>query len=111
MDGPLHVSAVEAPFDASASPAPYAWPSALSLGTFVLDSSNWSMSGVSRLVDDSDSTRQLRSLRNQYLADRTAQPGLYVTWDGLKASDQSRTVFVYMRDAIPYEDAQGLLKF
>jgi hypothetical protein len=26
-------------------------------------------------------------------------------------TDQSGTALVYMRDAIPYEDAQGLLKF
>jgi hypothetical protein len=30
----------------------------------------------------------------------------------LQATDQSGLIYlVYMRDAIPYEDAQGLLKF
>lgn len=60
---------------------------------------------------DPDSAKQLRTLRDRYLADRTAQPGLFVSWDGLKVTDQSDPALVYMRDAIPYEDAQGLLKF
>ena len=111
MDGALHVSAVEASSNASATPAPYAWPNALPLGPFILSSSDWFKSGVSRLVDDPGSARQLRAMRDQYLADRTAQPGLYGNWDGLMASDQSSTVFVYMRDAIPYEDARGWLTF
>jgi hypothetical protein len=110
MDGPLHVSAVEASGGAS-RPAPYAWPIAAPLGSFLLDSSDWFRIGVSRLVDDPDSARQLRALRDRYLADRTAQPGLFVSWDGLEVTDQSGTALVYMRDAIPYEDAQGLLKF
>ena len=67
--------------------------------------------GVSHLVDDPDAARSLRGLRDQYLSDRDAQPGLYVNWDGLTATDASGTAFVYMRDAIPYEDAQGLLTF
>jgi len=113
MDGALHVSAVgpaSLPPTPSSPPA-YAWPIAVPLSSFVLDSSDWSSSGVSRLVDDPGSARQLRTMRDQYLADRTAQPGLYSNWDGLIATDQSTMAIVYMRDAIPYEDAQGLLKF
>jgi hypothetical protein len=34
-----------------------------------------------------------------------------VSWDGLGVTVQSGTALVYTRDAIPYEDAQGLLKF
>jgi hypothetical protein len=62
-------------------------------------------------VDDPEAARQLRAIRDRYVADRTAQPGLYSNWDGLIATDQATTAVVFMRDAIPYEDAQGLLKF
>lgn len=90
-------------------PAPYAWPIAAALGSFVLGSGDWFRSGVSRIVDDPGSARQLRALRDRYLADRAAQPGLY--GDGLMTADQNSTALVSMRDAIPYEDAQGLLRF
>jgi hypothetical protein len=113
MDGALHVSAVgpaSLPPSPSSPPA-YAWPAALPLGEFVLDSSDWSNSGVSRFVDDPDAARRLRAMRDQYLTDRTAQPGLYSNWDGLIATDQTTSAIVYMRDAIPYEDTQGLLRF
>lgn len=113
MDGAIHVSAVgpaSLPPSATSPPA-YAWPSALPLSGFVPDSSDWSKTGVSRLVDDPDAARQLRAIRDRYLADRTAQPGLYSNWDGLIATDQTTTAIVYMRDAIPYEDPQGLLRF
>ena len=60
-------------------------------------------SASAELVDDPDSARQLRALRDQFLVDRTAQPGLYGS--GLNVTDQIATAVVYMRDAIPYEDA------
>ena len=108
VEGPIHVSAVPG----SAGPASftvYPWPLALPLGSFVLDSSDWSKRGVSRLVDDPDAARQLRVLRDQYLRDRSAQPGRF--GDGLLVTDQSTTAVIYMRDAIPYEDERGLLQF
>ena len=113
MDGPLHVSAVgpTALPPTSTSPPAYAWPISPPLASFILESSDWSQRGVSHLVDDPDAARQLRTMRDQYLADRTAQPGLYVNWDGLFAADQSTMAIVYVRDAIPYEDARGLLTF
>jgi hypothetical protein len=113
MDGAIHVSAFgpASPPPSATSPPAYAWPIALPLSSFVLASSDWSKRGVSRLIDDPDSTRQLRAMRDQYLADRTTQPGLYVNWSGLIATDQITSALVFMRDAVPYEDAQGLLKF
>jgi hypothetical protein len=111
MDGALHVSAVDAPSSASTVPAPYAWPTALPLTSFILPDAVQFQTGVSVLVDDPVAAGQLRALRDQYLSDRTAQPGLYTSWDGLEVTDQSVTALVYMRDAIPYEDAQGLLTF
>ena len=113
MDGALHVSAVgrhlfrPRPRRRLPTLGPLRCPSV----AFVLDSGDLSKDGVSRLVEDPDAARQLRAMRDQYLADRTARPGLYSNWDGLIAADQSTTAIVYMRDAIPYEDAQGLLKF
>jgi hypothetical protein len=81
------------------------------LSGFVLADADLSMSGVSHLVDDPAAAGSLRGLRDQYLSDRDAQPGLYVNWDGLATTDPSATAFVYMRDAIPYENATGLLAF
>ena len=109
MAGALHVSAA----DAGGLPTPpaYAWPVTAPLDSFFIPSVDWQKLRVSHLVDDPVMAGQLRALRDQYLTDRAAQPGLYVDWDGLKATDQTSTAFVYMRDAIPYEDAQGLLRF
>jgi hypothetical protein len=115
MDGALHIGAVVAPYDASTTPAAYVWPLATPLADFLLDpgkdGSNFMNGGISMRVDDPASTTELRALRDAYLADREAQPGLYTSWDGLKATDGSTTALIYMRDAIPYEDAKGLLHF
>jgi hypothetical protein len=109
LNGALHVSAVDGASGAS-TPA-YTWPLASPLASFLLDSADWFKVGVGHIVVDPTVAGQLRALRDRYLADRTAQPGLYVNWDGLEVTDQTTTGFVYMRDAIPYEDAQGLLAF
>ena len=109
VNGALHLSAVDGAGDGST--APYPWPIASPLGSFVLGSGDWTKTGVSHLVDDPTSASQLRALRDQYLADRSAQPGLYTNWDGLKVTDQTSIGYIYLRDAIPYEDAQGLLRF
>jgi hypothetical protein len=113
VEGALHVSAIGpvSPPPTLTSPPAFAWPLAQPLGPFILDSADWSRKGVSRLVDDPALATQLRTMRDRYLTDRAAQPGLYTSWDGLFATDQSTTALVYMRDAIPYEDLQGLLTF
>lgn len=110
VNGAIHVSAAPAA-DGPANAPPYTWPIATPLASFVLADSDVFAIGVSRLVDDPTTASQLRALRDRYLSDRTAQPGLYLNWDGLLATDQSTTANVYMRDAIPYEDARGLLGF
>jgi hypothetical protein len=107
MDGALHVSAF-ATSGLGLAP-PYTWP-ARPLSAFVPADGDLYRRGVSGLVDDPDAARQLHALRDQYLADKTAQPGLYA--GAPHATDDSGVVFlVYMRDAIPYEDVRGLLKF
>jgi hypothetical protein len=108
VDGPLHVSAVAS--SAGAPAKAYAWPSGLALDPFIIDDRDANAAGVSRLVDDPDAATQLRALRNRYVADIEARPNVPAA-DGLLATDGSRMVYVYMRDAIPYEDAQGFLKF
>jgi hypothetical protein len=65
---------------------------------------------MSKLIDPADAP-PFRALRDKYIADVAASPELYVNWDGQKMTDGKRTAFVYMRDAIPYEDARGLLPF
>jgi len=112
-DGAIHVSAFGPTGlpPAASSPQAYAWPLALPLSSFLLDSSFWSQKGVSSRVDDPVAADLLRTLRDQYLAERSAHPGLYSSWDGLIAADQTTTALVYMRDAMPYEDARGLLVF
>jgi hypothetical protein len=107
MADALHVSAVAA--SAGARPTVYAWPLALPLSGFVIDSSDRYKSGVSRLVDDPAAATQLRALRDRFLSDQAALPA--GSGSDLLATDQSTTAFVYMRDAIPYEDARGLLQF
>jgi hypothetical protein len=110
MTGALHVSAADAS-DAASAQSPYTWPINSPLASFILPGPDSMKIGVSYLVDDPTAASQLRALRDRYLADRTAQPGLYANWDGLKATDQTNVGFVYMRDAMPYENAQGLLRF
>jgi hypothetical protein len=109
LDGALHVSAVDA--TAGGSMAAYTWPIPFPLSSVVLQAMDWMKAGVSRSLDDPDSVRELRALRDRYLSDRTAQPGLFANWDGLKVADQTGTAYVYMRDATPYEDEHGLLTF
>jgi hypothetical protein len=116
MDGALHVSAVVSGFDPSSGSAmAYPWPLAMPLSDFLLDpgidGSNLIMRGASKLVADPDSTSRLRALRERYLADRDAQPGLYANWDGLETTDGVTSAVLYMRDAMPYEDGSGLLQF
>lgn len=115
MGGPLRVSAVAAPDGASSSPPPYRWPIASPLGGFILEPGKDGMSlnqaGASHLLSDEQDANTLRAMREQYLLDRSAQPGLYSNWDGLKSTDDADTALVYMRDALPYEDASGLLRF
>jgi hypothetical protein len=108
VDGPLHVSAV--PIAVVGTAISYPWPTSLALADFILDGADADKVGVSRLVDDPDAASQLRVMRDEYVLDAAVQPGLHPGGAPL-ATDQTVTVSVFMRDAIPYEDAQGLLAF
>jgi hypothetical protein len=111
LDGALHLSAVEAPNDLQA-PKPYPWPLAIPLSSFVLElGSDGQPIAPSSAVADPDSANQLRALRVQYLDDRSSQPGIYVNWDGMAVTQNGVNAWLYMRDAIPYENAQGGLSF
>jgi len=112
LDGPIHVSAVEAPFDNTGSAKPYDWPITTPMASFLIpDGRGQFASGASRLVMEPDAAKKLRAMRDQYLADRGTKPGLYVNWDGMKVSEEGKIALVFMRDALPYEDARGLLQF
>jgi hypothetical protein len=64
--------------------------------------------GLSKLIPAADAPK-FRALRDQFIADVAAAPVLYQ--DGQKMTDGTRIALVYMRDALPYEDASGLLPF
>jgi len=92
----------------------YVWPSGMPLAALTLPDGGAadlpSASGVSTLVTDLERARALRALRAQYIAERTASPGLF--YDGQKMMDENDTsALVYMRDQLPYEDSDGLLPF
>lgn len=111
MGGGIRLSAVSA-----SDPSPiYPWPLAAPLSDFMTGSNDASNEygefavGVSHLVSGGADARLLRGLREQYLVDRTAAPGRFT--DGQLMSDGKTKAFVYMRDALPYEDDRGLWPF
>jgi hypothetical protein len=94
------------------SPSPKLWPLTQPLSGFLINDVQVQFSpGVSKLVSTSTDAKTLRTLRDQYLTDREASPDLFIPWDGMLVSDGTTTVNLYMRDDLPYEDAQGLLQF
>lgn len=115
LDGDIHIGAVVANQDTPGGAPPYVWPLPTPLGSYLLppgkDGSNLFMPAISMVVRDPASTEKLRTLRARYLADREAAPGRYTNWDALRTTDGATTAFVYMRDAIPNEAVNGLLRF
>jgi hypothetical protein len=104
MTGAIHVAALAS--DGAPTLTPYAWPLTEPLSSFIVTvAPDGSGRAGSHLVSDADAAAKLRALRDRYLIDRAASPGLFVNWDGLQATDQATTATVFMRDAIPYEDA------
>jgi hypothetical protein len=110
LDQGIHVEVV-LPNDGDNSKA-YAWPSGAPLNALILpDGSSLTFtSGVSTLITDPGRAQPLRMLRDEYIADRRAAPGLF--HDGQKMTDENNTnALVYTRDQLPYEDDRGLLPF
>jgi hypothetical protein len=112
MEGPIRFSAADTADDSSNL---YQWPLVAPLADFVIredvslaDYKGFS-TGVSYLTTDQVSVVKFRQLREQYIADRTANPGRFT--DGQVMSDGTTRAFVYMRDALPYEDEHGLWPF
>lgn len=112
LEGEIRVSAVETSAEFSVR-EPFQWPIQEPVATFILDDANMNefAPGVSKLVSDLGTAALLRRLRDQYIEERAATPGLFSNWDGLKVTDGVQTAFVYMRDVLPYEDKRGLLPF
>jgi len=112
LDQGIRVEAVML-YDGDNSKA-YGWPAGAPLAELILQETEGSAlvfaSGVSTLVMDPDRAQALRRLRDEYIADRRAFPGLF--YDGQKMTDEQHTsAVVYMRDQLPYEDERGLLPF
>ncbi len=112
LTGNIHASAVVAGAMAPGS-TEYDWPlEDKPLSSFVLPDTEESPTspvfrdGVSTLFQNSDAD-VLRNLREKYLEERAEAPGLFL--DGLLSNDGKTKAFVYMRDAMPYEDEMGLL--
>lgn len=112
MDGGIRVEAVSV--NGGDDSKSYVWPPGMPLAELILPDEGGadfrSSSGVSTLITDSERAGALRALREQYVAERTASPGLF--YDGQKMTDENDTsALVYMRDQLPYEDSDGLLPF
>jgi len=112
LDGRMRVEAV--PPTSGDDSKTYAWPVGEQLSAFLLPQTSEAndlsfVSGVSRLITDLTASKQLRLLRDQYISDRRAAPGLF--HDGQQMTDPSSTALVYLRDELPYEDSRGLLPF
>ena len=112
LDQGLHVAAAETPAGPPDPTPAYPFPVGYSLDSIMLDPQEaaFNTPGTSKPISPADAPR-FRALRDQYIADVAASPGLYSNWDGQKMTDGKRTAFVYMRDVLPYEGAQGLLPF
>jgi hypothetical protein len=85
---------------------PYVWPSGLELADYIETGSDalaGARSGISKLVAAADAA-PLRALREQYLADAQSLQ----TYDGIPVTDGEVSGTMFMRDALPYENEQGL---
>jgi hypothetical protein len=109
MVGSIRFSAAAAADDGSIK---YQWPLAEPLATFVIPENvsgaeyEGFSAGVSSLVSDPARALKLRQLRGDYLSDRASMPARFT--DGQLMSDGITMAYVYMRDALPYEDDRGL---
>ena len=113
LDKAMRIAAVASGDGAAEKVPPYEWPGPLALETVFVarHPSGMDVAGVSHLVTDAAAASAMRALRDRYLADRSASPGFYVGWDGLRVGSAGTNALVFMRDALPYEDARGLITF
>ena len=109
MDGAIRVAARDVGV-VPGSHAPYPWPLG-KLQPFLLSLAPGGVSDANTLVTDVASARQLRALREQYLSERSMAGGGFSNWDGPLVTDGTTTAFVFMRDALPYEDEGGRFPF
>lgn len=109
LDGGIRVSAIQT----SGLGLKYPWPAHEPLSSFVIPEAPEAVyqgfsSGISRLVVDPAIAGQLRLARESFFIDSVAT-GTFA--DGQKMFDGTYSAFVFMRDALPYEDDHGLLPF
>jgi hypothetical protein len=107
LDGGLRITA-SADSDRADPPRPYPWPSELALSEFYEDPTAAALGAIgrSKLVSAADAP-PLRALRDQYLKDFAATLQGYDS-EGIPVIDGTLSARLFMRDALPYEDPQGL---
>jgi hypothetical protein len=106
LDQDLHIVAVEGGIVDGGQPV-YDWPSRLALRDYLQDQNELFIEpvGRSRRVAAADA-RELRDIRERFLRDigRTSAGSI----GGIQMTDGEITAAVFLRDALPYEDARGL---
>jgi hypothetical protein len=110
MDGALRVSAVEVgPQPDLPNEVILSWPTELDLSQFFLRTEDEYSLGVGRSVTVAEEVVALRRLRDSYLMQRDARSAGFGS--ALRVSDGKRGALVFMRDELPFTDAQGLIQF
>jgi hypothetical protein len=115
LPGGIRVEVIDVWGEAPGGPVSqaYPWPAGLSLEAYIVDPMLAALNppGLSKLIPAGEA-QQFRSLRDQFIADVLASPNPLGSYgNGQKMTDGQRTALVYMRDELPYEDANGLLPF
>lgn len=106
MTGAVRVAA--SPVAGGPTDVVYPWPLEQPLAAFVLGESDFYRAGVSRLVSAPLDAAAMRDLRARH--DR-GELGWNPPGAGIFASDGETGAFVYLRDALPHENENGLLPF
>jgi hypothetical protein len=110
LDQELHIVAITAS-EPTDPPTPYPWPSELELSDYFVSDQTVFLKkpvGNSTLVQAADAG-SLRALRERYLGDLRARPNQSSYRDeGIPVTDGNTKASVFMRDALPYEDDNGL---
>jgi hypothetical protein len=106
MTGAVRVAA--SPAAGGPTDVVYPWPLEQPLAPFVLGESDLNRAGVSRLVPTPADAAAMRDLRARH--DR-GELGWNPPGSGIFTSDGETGAFVYLRDALPHENENGLLPF
>jgi hypothetical protein len=106
LDGDLRITVRAA---GNEPPRRYRWPAGLALRDYLEPDSSTFVSdpvGRSKRVAAADAA-PLRAIREEFLRD--TRPGVLYVGDGIPITDGQISATLFMRDALPYEDEQGIL--